>query len=250
MKNSGRSAALESGDMMHDARSRTQKGLTSRRRVLPGLLSLVALALLISPVHGGTWNVKAVLTDHLREQYPWAEIEVADVVLDGEAPQAPPQKILVDRRPPGKTVFSLFFPGNRKLTATTVVKAYDRVVMGARGFDRGYTLHEGDVYEALMDVTRIPRNALRDSRQALGKPLARSILANIPIQEGMVEDSPLVKRGRRVEIILESPGFAIRGTGELQQNSSVGEYVKVMNTVSKKIVTGLLVDERTVRVEF
>lgn len=239
-----------SGDMMLDARYRIQKDLAFGRRVLQGILLLGALVLLVAPAQAGSsWSVKAVLTDHLRQHYPWAEIEVSDIVLDGEAPQSPPRKILVDRRPPGRTVFSLFFPGNRKLTATAQVAAYDRVVMGSRAFGKGYTLNNGDVYEALMDVTRIPRNALRDSGQALGKPLSRSILANMPLQESMIEDSPVVKRGRRVELLVEAPGFAIRGAGELQQNGSVGDYVKVMNLASKKIVTGLLLDQRTVRVE-
>ncbi len=235
---------------MLNKRCRTQNGGSLKLRLAQALLVLGALVLPIASAQAGApWNAAAVLTEHLRQQYPWAEIAVTDVVLDGEAPLTPPRKILVDRRPPGRTVFSLFFSGNRKLTATAQVAAYDRVVMAGRAFGKGYMLNDGDVYEALMDVTRIPRNALRDPGQVLGKALSRSILANMPLQESMIEDSPVVKRGRRVELLVEAPGFAIRGAGELQQNGSVGDYVKVMNLSSKKIVTGLLLDQRTVRVE-
>jgi len=38
--------------------------------------------------------------------------------------------------------------------------------------------------------------------------------------------------------------------GEIDHDAAVGEHVKVLNLSSKKLVTGLLVDENAVRVEF
>jgi flagella basal body P-ring formation protein FlgA len=47
---------------------------------------------------------------------------------------------------------------------------------------------------------------------------------------------------------VESGNFKITAPGEIKANSSVGRAVKAVNLASKKIVTGLLIDENTVKV--
>jgi len=72
----------------------------------------------------------------------------------------------------------------------------------------------------------------------------------MPIVDSMVSDKTLVKRGQRVVLVVESPDFNITAVGEIKENAYVGSYVKAMNLTSKKVITGLLIDENTVEVEF
>jgi len=72
----------------------------------------------------------------------------------------------------------------------------------------------------------------------------------MPLIDVMVKDRTLVKKGQTVFLIVESPKFTIRTTGEIRANAYVGSQAKVINPASKKIISGVLIDENTVKVEF
>jgi flagella basal body P-ring formation protein FlgA len=196
-----------------------------------------------------TPNMEEILKRYIREHYPWPEVEISDLTVSSEIPDRYPTKIIIEKGLPGKTVFSLEFEDFRKLTATATVRAFDSIVVSRRAFRKGRTLQDDDVYTTLMDVRRIPAGAVKNIGQAAGKPLTRSIVANMPIVSGMLSETPLVKRGTRVTLLVEAQGFTITTTGETKENSSVGRTVKAANVASKRTVTGMLIDENTVRVE-
>lgn len=196
------------------------------------------------------WNAEASLTRYLKDHYPWAEVDITELRLSAEAPVGLPSSITVEKSPPGKSVFRIDFPRGKTIVATASIKAFDRVIMSRGACRKGSVLRPSDMYPTLMDTGRIPKNAVREESSIVGKPLARSIVPNVPITQDMVSEMPVVKRGQRVMLSVEAAGFSIRTVGETKQDASVGDYVKVVNVASKRIVTGLLIDENTVRVEF
>ena len=196
-----------------------------------------------------TRNLEDVLEKYIKVHYPWPEVEITDITVSSEIPDRSPSKIIVDKGLPGKTVFTLEYGDVRKLTVVANVKAFDRIVVSRRAFRKGRTLQDDDVYAMLMDVRRIPAGAVRSIDQVAGKPLTRSVTANMPIVSGMLSETPIVKRGTRVTLLVEADGFTITTTGETKENSSVGKNVKAVNVASKRSVTGVLIDENTVRVE-
>jgi flagella basal body P-ring formation protein FlgA len=197
-----------------------------------------------------SWSPEVVLTAHLKENYPWAEIQIDDLLTSDALPDEKPSKILVEKGPPGKTLFTMEFRNGKKITATGNVKAFDWIVMSGRAFRKGYCLQGDDVFTKLMDATRIPKGATTNADQVIGKTLARSIAANTPLVDTMVSGKPVVKRGHKVTLIIESPSFIITTLGEIKENSSVGNHVKAVNLASKKVISGFLMDENTVKVEF
>jgi flagella basal body P-ring formation protein FlgA len=99
-------------------------------------------------------------------------------------------------------------------------------------------------------VGRIPAGAIRDSKDAVGKVVNRSIGQNLPVLERDLASSGIVKRGRMVTIVAESGGVRVTTPGETRENAYIDAAVKVTNLASKKTVTGILIDENTVRVSF
>jgi flagella basal body P-ring formation protein FlgA len=196
------------------------------------------------------WTPDTLLTAYIKEHYPWAEIEMNNLALSGKVPDEAPFRILLEKGPPGRTVFLMEFKNGQKVKATAEVKALDWVVMSARAFKKGYRIQEGDIYMKLTDVTRIPGAALKSADLAIGKLLTRSLIANTPLLSSMVSDMPMVKKGQRVTLIIDAPHFRMTAPGEMREGNYVGSYVKAVNLASKKPVTGLLVDESTVKVEF
>jgi len=211
---------------------------------------LFALCLMSSSARAVSWNPETVLKTHLKNNYPWAEIEIRDLLLSAEIPDELPDRIMVEKGPPGKTVFLMEFKNGKKIKAIANVKAFDWIVMSRRAFRKYYFFQKDDIYITMMDVMRIPKGAIKDTERVIGKPLNRSIVANIPIVDNMVSETPLVKKGRKVVLLVESPGFRITTIGETKQNSYVGGYVKAVNLGSKKVIKGLLIDENTVKVGF
>jgi|Deesub1362A_J573_1020465.scaffolds.fasta_scaffold00087_109 flagella basal body P-ring formation protein FlgA len=211
---------------------------------------IAAIILLPSVAAAVKWNPEDVLRLYLKDNYPWEEIEFSALKASAELPNELPERIVLEKGPPGRTVFLLKFRNGRKVTVTTYVKAFDRVVMSRRPFRKGHHIERDDVYMTLMDVMRIPKGAVKDQEAVVGRVLARSVVANMPIVESMVRETPLVKKGRKVVLLVESSNFSIEMMGELKENGYIGSYVRAVNPVSKKVITGLLVDENTVRVRF
>jgi flagella basal body P-ring formation protein FlgA len=219
---------------------------------LAPLLSIMACLLFCLPLvaAASAWSPEAVLTAYVKDHYPWSEIEVTDLHLSSRQPVEQPAAITVEKNPPGRSVFRFDFPGGKSITATAQIKAYDRVLMSRGGFRKGYVLTRNDVYSTLMETARIPKGAMSDEDLAVGRPLLRSVVSDMPITDAQVSDKPHLKRGHKVVLVVESAGFSIKAMGELKQDAVTGEYVQVVSQMSRKIVSGLLLDENTVRVEF
>lgn len=211
-------------------------------------LILIAIALLSSPAGAGAWDLADALKSYFREHYPWSEIEVNDLRLSAAAPAGPPSSIKVEQSPPGRTILTLGYAGGQKITATAIVKAFEPVVLSRRSLNKGSVFQKGDVYTTLADTARIPKGAVRNAEDILGKSLSRGIGTNVVITDVMVSQTVEVKKGQKVLLLIDAPGFIIRAAGELQQSGQVGSYVKVVSAVSRKTIVGLLLDEHTVKV--
>lgn len=196
-----------------------------------------------------TYDLNGILKSYLKKNFPWTEIEISDLTANAEI-SGLPERILIQQPPPGKTVFLLELKNGSKIKAAAHVKAYDWVVMSSKSMRKGDYLQQTDVYLTLLNVTKIPRGAINRVDNAIGKHLTRSINANMPVVDIMLNEHTLVKKGQMVFLVIESPGFTIRTTGEIRGNAYVGGKAKVINFASKKVISGVLIDENTVKVEF
>ncbi len=209
---------------------------------------IAAFLVLVASADAGEGRLENMLKTHLKDHYPWAEMQVDDLRSNMELPAGNPETIVVEQGPPGRTIFTLKYAGGKKIIASAMVKAFDSVVVTRRALGKATLLQKGDVYTTLVDTARIPKGAVRNEDDVVGKGLSRGVGANVVVTDIMVSNSPEVKKGQKVQLVVEAPGFTIRAAGELQQNAQVGNYVRVLNAVSHKVTTGLLLDERTVRV--
>lgn len=214
------------------------------------LFSIFVLLLILPIKSVAKTNPEILLKDFLLENYPWTDMEIYNLTLNKDMPDENPEKINIIKPPPGKSIFVFEFRGDKKVEVTANVKIFEQVVMSRRSLPKGYTVQEKDVYVVQMDATKLPQGYISDRDFVIGKRLSRSILANRPIVESMINDSVVVKKGQRVLVVAQSPNLRITTVGEILENASVGSYVKVMNTSTRKVIRGILVEEGLVRVEF
>lgn len=214
------------------------------------LLSSHFLLLSFSFAVASTQGLEKILREFIRENYPWHDVQITGLEYSADIKGALPERVRVEKGCPGKTVFMLEFSDGRRVSASAEVKALEQVVMSRNSFSRGRQIEEEDVYTTTMEASRIPRGAVREMDDAVGKTLNRSVFANKPFTESMLTAGPVVKKGTRVTLLFEAPFYTITAQGELRETSYVGSTARVINLSSKKTVTGMLVDENTVRVEF
>ena len=206
--------------------------------VVSGLMSLSAEAL----------NVDDIIRAHMSDNYPWEDIEIGNVRVMGELGDGEPEKIIVEKGPIGKAVFSFYTSGKRVIVKANI-KAFDWIVKSRRSLSKGHVLGEDDMYSEKMEIAKMPRSAVNYPEKLIGKSLKRSIAANIPVVENMVDKYQVVKRGKMVELVIGNKGFSISASGKTKEKGYVGKSVRAVNLSTKKVVTGVLIDESTVKVK-
>lgn len=203
----------------------------------------------VSLTWSSTWEPRSVLKKYLKDHYPWAEIEILD--LTGEvSSKVPPEKVYLIQGPLGRAMFSMVFKSGEKAVVQAHIRAMDWVVTSRRPLKRTQTIRKEDVYLALMDVRRMPRNALTRLESAWGKTLTQSLGANMPMVEGNMGEIPLIKKGQMITMVASVPGLKITAPGEARQDGYFGQALKVVNLSSKQAVRGIPLDENHVQVEF
>jgi len=200
--------------------------------------------------HAGGPAPAEILRTYVLGHRPWVDVEVRNLVLSPDPPAGSPRRIVVERGLPGRTVFAMEYGDGITVKATADVAAFGDVVASARPLSKERPLKEGDVFLVRMEVEKIPTGAVTDLQAVVGKTLTRQIGANLPIVERYLAASPLVKRGGKVTLLVETGGIRITTTGETRDNAYVHTSVRAVNLASRKTVTGILIDENTVRVDF
>ena len=208
-------------------------------------------------------EVKSCFLDVVMENAPWdqSEMEITDIRVYPERIKAPAGEISYDVDMPsncrylGKVSSLVTIKVNG--TAIRRVHVSGHVEVSRDVFCATHTIRRGDVIRIPGDVELVKRPlsrlrgaAITDLDLINGYVASRSIRPGQVITEDLVEAPMLVERGKRVMIVAESPYINIRTPGIVLQDGAAGELVAVKNIMSKRKVTAMVVDRRTVKVLF
>lgn len=135
--------------------------------------------------------------------------------------------------------FSIIFRIDGKVVKNISVRgkieAFTRVVVSSGPLKKGQILEPQDVATAVMDISSMNNPGL-EMEDFIGKKLQRSIRAGSPIYSSMVAALPLVHRGERVKIVLNSGPLQITATGLARSDGLEDEMIRVQNISSNKII--------------
>jgi len=138
----------------------------------------------------------------------------------------------------------------KRMMVTAMVEVLVNAVVTTRPLGRFKPIEESDVEVRPVDVSGLPSDYIADPEVVLGKRTRRLLDANTVLRPDLVESQPIVKRGDRVRIIVESPGMRITAVGEVKQNGCLGERIPVANLDTNKVIQARVVDTQTVKVDF
>jgi flagella basal body P-ring formation protein FlgA len=224
-----------------------KKNILSLGLVFLGILFLCGT---VRPPAAWSWEAKDVIKKYMKTHYPWPEIEIMDLYGDEELPKEAPQKVHLVSGPLGRAVFSLGFRSGEKAMVQAQIRAMDWVVATRRPIIKGQVIENDDIYLSLIDVRRMPKDALTRPEKGVGKIALRNLEINTPVPENFLGDVPVIKKGQRVTLVLSAPGLKITTQGEAREDGHPGRQMRVVNLYSKRDMRGIPLDESRVMVVF
>jgi flagella basal body P-ring formation protein FlgA len=130
------------------------------------------------------------------------------------------------------------------------IQVSERVVVPTRDLKRGEVLTTEDLRYAERDAARLQSDVVREIDLVLGQRMRRSVRAGRPFRLSQIESVPLVERGDRVMILLESGSLKIQAIGRAQEAGAIGEWIRVLNVDSKREISGRVDHQGAVHVAF
>ena len=151
------------------------------------------------------------------------------------------------------SVTLLFLINGREVGKARVsarVEIWADVIASRRYLARYHEIQEKDIEWVNRNISIIPPDFLTEMKEVWGRRTAISINQGETIRAGMVEIPPLVKKGDRVILLVESPRFRITTPGEAKEDGRKGEQIRLVNLSSRKEVSGKVLDTNTVQIDF
>jgi len=138
----------------------------------------------------------------------------------------------------------------RRGVVTVSVARPRRVLIASRRLGRGEVIAESDLRWRELPASQVPREAVEDPAELVGRTTARSISAGSAWRPELVTDPPLVARGELVRIQMQSGALRIDALGEARSDGRVGQRLRVLNPDSKREIVGILAADGVVHVHF
>ncbi|OPY85173.1 MAG: flagellar basal body P-ring biosynthesis protein FlgA [Smithella sp. PtaU1.Bin162] len=130
------------------------------------------------------------------------------------------------------------------------IEILEESVVSVKNLVRDSVIAADDVYVQKKWVRSLSSKAISSVDEVVGKLLSVNLRPNTEITRNMLKEVTAVKRGKMVQIVLDSGVMNITTTGLSEEDGSEGAFVKVRNISSNKIIYARVVGESKVKVDF
>jgi len=194
----------------------------------------------------GAEKIKAIIAEYLKNNQnnlPEAEVrfipsalplpftlprgELSQEVIPSNPAILGSSRIAIIFRVDGKVVKNMSVRGN--------IEALAEVVVAAGALKRGDILSPRDLTIQVMDIGSLDNPGL-DLKDLVGKKLQRTLRAGSPVLLSMVEALPVVRRGERVKMVINSGALHLTATGLAHSDGALDQMIRVQNISSNKTV--------------
>ncbi|MCX7792857.1 MAG: flagellar basal body P-ring formation chaperone FlgA [Thermodesulfovibrionales bacterium] len=212
-------------------------------------LIVISFLILSYTLSFGSEGVEEILREALIKYYNCDDVKIENLRFSAPL-TSQAVDIKIEETPQGLTIFNIKMADGKSIRANARITLLRKVVVSRRPLKRGFPVTEEDLTSRLADLRRIPQGAFQEPHDITGKIVNRNLAPGVIITDGMLAGKDSIKRGKKILIIAESLNFRISVPGELRENAVVGGYARAINLLTKKTVSGILIDENTMRVEF
>lgn len=138
----------------------------------------------------------------------------------------------------GASRWSVFLP--------VTIKAFGTAWVMKSNVLPGAVLTEDDAMEAEVDWAAERSTILGNPAQWVGQVASRSLTAGQALRQGMTRPAQVFQAGAQVRVVAQGVGFQITTAGQALSAGYVGQSARVKMD-SGKVMSGIVLDERTIR---
>lgn len=121
--------------------------------------------------------------------------------------------------------------------------------VATRDLPRGAQIGPSDMRLEQKEARRIPRDAAAPGDEVVGLQLRRGVRKGRIVRERWLEAVSKVKRGDLVRIVVRSGGLQIVGKGRAVTDGAIGDRIRVVNTDSRREITGRVTRDGSIHVD-
>lgn len=137
--------------------------------------------------------------------------------------------------------FSLIFRVDDRVVKNMSIKgkieARANIVTTAIPVKKGTILSDRHLQQTVMDISEIKDPGF-SIEEFIGKKIKRSLRAGSPINVSNVESLPVIFKGQRVKIVIQSGPMFLTATGLAHTDGKINDLIRVQNINSSKVVFG------------
>lgn len=137
----------------------------------------------------------------------------------------------------------------RSFAVSALVSRSQRVLVTRHRVPARQTITSEDVVMEDRSSTRLPRDTVSDPERVLGLRTRRTLAAGTLVRKSYLDQTPDVERGDPVKLFLKSGGLIIETSGRAEQDGVTGDWIRVRNHASRRIVIGRVGSDGAVHVE-
>jgi len=130
------------------------------------------------------------------------------------------------------------------------VDIYADIVVAKGHLKKYHEIEKKDVQLVNRNISFLPQDVITEVEDMIGKRTTLSINNDEIIRAGMVEIPPVIKKGDRVTLVVESQQFKITTLAEAKEEGRKGDRVRLVNLSSRREVSGRVLDANTVQIDY
>ena len=135
-----------------------------------------------------------------------------------------------------------------RLWIKTEIRVFADVVVATAPLGRHEIIGAKDVRVDRREIAGRASRPLTRLNDALGKQLTRALDANEIVFQNALERPTAMKRGKAITLVFETGGLRVESAGFADEGGKIGDLIQVKNSSSGKVLRGVVLDGRQVRV--
>jgi len=206
-------------------------------------------------------TIKKIIVTHIEKKMPWPKgsvrIElvnrISGVTLPGEEIT---YRVVNNRREDyiGHSTFAVRFYNKevfvKKQTVRVKLEVLKGVVVSSKFLSKDTRIRPDDIRLVNKWFDRISARVITDPYDVIGQTLRTNIKLNTEITRSMLRNTPMVRKGKLVRIVLQKGPLKISTIGLSRQDGGTGDLIRVKNISSKKIIYAKVIGDSLVCVEY
>ena len=135
-----------------------------------------------------------------------------------------------------------------RLWVKAEIRIFQQVVVAAAPLGRQELIAAKDVRLERRELLSLVHRPFTRIDDVIGKQATRAIEANEMLSQNSLDRPTVIKRGSAIQLVYETAGLRAEAAGVAEESGKLGELIQVKNPSSGKILRGVVLDGRNVRI--